>query len=321
MGLECATVKTKASDDDMKIINAALNAKTKSREAEPHRIFGGIGVELKKYDNLLEIVDFSNDSPARKTGIQTGDIILEINNISLEDISFDEAIQLLRGDSGTAVAITIKRNESIKPLLFNVKREIINFDTKDYKTVLDSTESFSFRIPENCIIETHNSNILDNTTANKLNNSENTLSTGESVNELSSELQKTQTGVIDSMACKGMAGLWNINSSAPREKVKINAYTYKNVCGVFGELLNNVHGTGKVTIKDCKLADNILLGTDHLHVSFIVKDQYTRYTYIFNYKGKQFTLFGQCSNQYSNECNKISYMTDDLASSLSEKGL
>ena len=112
------------------------------------------------------------------------------------------------------------------------------------------------------------------------------------------------------MACKGMAGLWNINSSAPREKVKINAYTYKNVCGVFGELLNNVHGTGKVTIKDCKLADNILLGTDHLHVSFIVKDQYTRYTYIFNYKGKQFTLFRYCKN-----CRTRRDWNDDITSS------
>ena len=316
-GLECSASNISVSDDDMKIINEPLNTEIIASEPESHRLFGGIGIQVEKYDNLLRIVDFSDDSPALKAGMLTGDIILKVANISIDNLSTDEAIQLLRGDSGTLVSITIKRNQSVKPLVFNINRELIDFNSKQYISVMDSTKSFSLSIPDNCKIELWNANILDDSTVDKLNKNKNILSSGEKVSDLSSVMKKSQTGLIDVVNCKGMAGLWNINSTTNDPNFIINEYTYKNICSTFGELLNNIHGND-VNLTACNFIDNYSLGADHLYTSFIVKNQYTRFIYQFIHKGKQFTLFGQCSHQYSNECDEISDMTDALASSLSE---
>ena len=53
-GLECSASNISVSDDDMKIINEPLNTEIIASEPESHRLFGGIGIQVEKYDNLLQ---------------------------------------------------------------------------------------------------------------------------------------------------------------------------------------------------------------------------------------------------------------------------
>jgi carboxyl-terminal processing protease len=100
--------------------------------------FGGIGTSITLKDGLITVVTPIEDTPAYKAGIKAGDIILQINNKSTLGMSLDEAVKLLRGKVGTEVRLVIGRKNEKKPLIFNVKREIIHIKSVDYKD-LDGT--------------------------------------------------------------------------------------------------------------------------------------------------------------------------------------
>jgi carboxyl-terminal processing protease len=63
------------------------------------------------------------DSPAFSAGVQSQDIITEIDGRSTEGIDINEAVSLIRGPVGTKVNIKILRGD--KPLDFNITRDRI----------------------------------------------------------------------------------------------------------------------------------------------------------------------------------------------------
>lgn len=82
--------------------------------------FTGIGIQIgirnKNNKNELTIISSIENSPASKSDLQSGDIILEINNNLVKDLSVDQAVDLIKGIKGTAVNLKIYR-ESIKKVL------------------------------------------------------------------------------------------------------------------------------------------------------------------------------------------------------------
>lgn len=71
--------------------------------------FGGIGAEIGTKDNILTVIAPLKDTPAWNAGLKKGDKILKIDNTSTGDISVDVAINLMRGEKGTTVVLTILR--------------------------------------------------------------------------------------------------------------------------------------------------------------------------------------------------------------------
>lgn len=73
--------------------------------------FTGIGVWLKtKDDDRLEIVGILPDTPAEEAGLQAGDVIVSVDGRSLEGVSADEAVGLIKGRAGSEVALEIDRD-------------------------------------------------------------------------------------------------------------------------------------------------------------------------------------------------------------------
>lgn len=72
--------------------------------------FTGIGVQLIKVNDGLEIVSVMYGSPAEKAGLKTGDIITKADNNDLKGLSQDEAVSCIKGEAGTTVHLSIKRN-------------------------------------------------------------------------------------------------------------------------------------------------------------------------------------------------------------------
>ena len=71
--------------------------------------FGGIGAEIGTKDNILTVIAPLKDTPAWNAGLKKGDKILKIDKTSTGDISVDVAINLMRGEKGTTVTLTILR--------------------------------------------------------------------------------------------------------------------------------------------------------------------------------------------------------------------
>ena len=94
--------------------------------------FGGVGISLGySKDGVLAVMSPLSGTPADRAGIKAGDLILKIvdkkNNIDKDTngISLTEAVNLIRGDIGTEVTLTMYRESNQKRSEVVLKRDNI----------------------------------------------------------------------------------------------------------------------------------------------------------------------------------------------------
>jgi len=87
--------------------------------------FGGIGIEITMEDGFVKIITPIDDTPAQRAGLKAGDLVIEVQDISLKDKSINDAVKLMRGEPGTKVRVKILREKEKAPLDFELVRQII----------------------------------------------------------------------------------------------------------------------------------------------------------------------------------------------------
>ena len=97
--------------------------------------FGGLGITVGIRDGTLTVIAPIEGTPADKAGLKAGDIILKIEDKSTLNMTIDEAISLMRGKPKTDIRITIFRKKATKPIVFKIKRAIINIPSVYSKTI------------------------------------------------------------------------------------------------------------------------------------------------------------------------------------------
>ena len=97
----------------------------KEMQTETRGSFGGIGFEITIRDKVLTVVAPIEDTPASRAGIQSGDMILRINEKSTKDMTLMDAVKLMRGPQGSQVTITIMRQGFTEPKDVILTRAII----------------------------------------------------------------------------------------------------------------------------------------------------------------------------------------------------
>jgi len=89
--------------------------------------FEGIGATVEMVDGLLVIVRPLPNSPALEAGLRAGDIILEVDEESLEGKTVMEAVGLIRGPRGTVVRLLVQREGTPDPFVVPVTRDKVEF--------------------------------------------------------------------------------------------------------------------------------------------------------------------------------------------------
>lgn len=74
--------------------------------------FSGIGAEVALKNNLLVIVAPLDGSPAQRSGLRPGDIVVAIDGEETFSLSLDQSVSKIRGDEGTQVVLTVVRGET-----------------------------------------------------------------------------------------------------------------------------------------------------------------------------------------------------------------
>lgn len=76
----------------------------------------GVGIQITQDEETKDIVVVApiEDTPAFEAGIIAKDVIVEIDGQSTEGMDVNDAVQLIRGKTGTDVVLTIKRGEEIR---------------------------------------------------------------------------------------------------------------------------------------------------------------------------------------------------------------
>lgn len=70
---------------------------------------GGIGVKARLNAGALEVVSTLDGSPASRAGLRPGDRIVRVNGRSVPELGPTKAVEVLRGQPGTEVRLTVRR--------------------------------------------------------------------------------------------------------------------------------------------------------------------------------------------------------------------
>lgn len=93
--------------------------------------FEGVGMEIGIRDEILTVVSPLSNTPAERAGLMSGDKIVSIDGKSTQGMSVERAVQLIRGEKGTDVVLTIKREGRQEPFDVSVTRDTIQIPTID----------------------------------------------------------------------------------------------------------------------------------------------------------------------------------------------
>ena len=108
--------------------------------------FGGLGIVVSTKDGVITVVSPMEDTPGFRAGILPGDQILRINGITTEKMSLQDAIDLLRGDPGQKVTLTIYRPSNKETKDYVLQREIIKVSSVKDSKILDQSIAGNFKI-------------------------------------------------------------------------------------------------------------------------------------------------------------------------------
>lgn len=100
--------------------------------------FGGIGVQIVPENGAIKVVTPLDGTPAYRAGIKSGDYIIQINNKSVADMTLSEARNLMCGPRGSKLSLTVVRKDRSKPLVINLKREIIHMQSTVKSSLLEA---------------------------------------------------------------------------------------------------------------------------------------------------------------------------------------
>ena len=91
--------------------------------------FGGLGIEVSMEAGLVKVITPIDDTPASRAGLKAGDYIVKIDDIQVQGKSLAEAVELMRGEVGSDIEITVRRRGEKKALNFTLTREIIEIQS------------------------------------------------------------------------------------------------------------------------------------------------------------------------------------------------
>lgn len=87
--------------------------------------FGGIGIVVGIRDNRVTVISPIEGTPGERAGLRSGDQIMKIDGTPTDDMALDQAVSLMKGEPGTKVTLTIKRQGSDKLIEVPIVRDII----------------------------------------------------------------------------------------------------------------------------------------------------------------------------------------------------
>jgi carboxyl-terminal processing protease len=90
--------------------------------------FAGVGVEVLSRDGWLTILSVFEGGPAAKAGLQPGDRFLSIDGEEARDVRLYDAVRRIRGEPGTTVEVTVRREGQEKALERTLTRAFIDID-------------------------------------------------------------------------------------------------------------------------------------------------------------------------------------------------
>ena len=100
--------------------------------------YGGIGAVTREIGKRTVVTMIMEGYGAQKGGLKIGDEVVRIDDIELSKLSREESSQLMKGQVGTPVSLTVKRMGVDKPIKLEFKREKIKLNNVPYSGLVSN---------------------------------------------------------------------------------------------------------------------------------------------------------------------------------------
>jgi carboxyl-terminal processing protease len=87
--------------------------------------FSGLGLEVGMENGFVTVISPIDGTPAEKAGLQTGDVILELDGESIKGLGLSEAIEKMRGEKGSKINLLIGRPGDSQPFEVKLIRDTV----------------------------------------------------------------------------------------------------------------------------------------------------------------------------------------------------
>jgi len=98
-------------------------------QADTRGNFAGVGLEVSIRDGFITVIAPISGSPAERAGMEPGDAIVSIEGASTLNMDLEHAVRLMRGEEGTTVTVTVRREGVEEPFDVSLEREIIQVES------------------------------------------------------------------------------------------------------------------------------------------------------------------------------------------------
>jgi carboxyl-terminal processing protease len=110
---------------------ADLDAHSEYLDAEEYRdiristtgSYTGVGIEVGEVDGEVHVITPIAGSPAARSGIQSGDRIIAVDGLAVEQDNLQETIHRMRGSPGSRVTVTVLRDD--EAIEHDMRRELV----------------------------------------------------------------------------------------------------------------------------------------------------------------------------------------------------
>lgn len=117
---------TESLGDDYTIFMKPEKTQSFMESVSGNESFEGVGMEIAIKGKILTVVAPLEGTPAYRAGIKAGDKILKIDETSTDELLLEEAVNLIRGERGTQVTLTVVRKEFTEPKEIIITRDVIH---------------------------------------------------------------------------------------------------------------------------------------------------------------------------------------------------
>ncbi len=101
--------------------------------------FGGIGAYVSQAEDGSITLDPMPDLPAAQAGVQKGDIVLKVDDTEVTpEMTVDDVVTLVRGEVGTMVSLTLRREGQAEPIVVEIERQEIPSPSVEWHMIEDA---------------------------------------------------------------------------------------------------------------------------------------------------------------------------------------
>lgn len=97
--------------------------------------FGGLGIQVTMEDGFVKVISPIDDTPAQRAGMQSGDLIIKLDDQPVKGMTLTGAVKIMRGEVGSEIVLTVVREGKDAPFDVTLIRDIIKVKSVRSRTL------------------------------------------------------------------------------------------------------------------------------------------------------------------------------------------